>query len=81
MKIFRKKLTANTEEIFNINSHYVTVLNMGEGNVFVNFDDTATTDSLIIPAGMGRSFCFPAVVHDVHVVSDGTPLIQIDDAR
>ncbi|MBF8418953.1 hypothetical protein [Heyndrickxia coagulans] len=79
MKIFRKKLTANTEEIFNINSHYVTVLNIGEGNVFVNFDDTATTDSLIIPAGMGRSFSFQRAVQSVHLISDGTPTVQIDD--
>jgi hypothetical protein len=81
VKIFRKTLTANTEEVFNVNSHYITILNTGDGNVFVNFDDTATTDSLLIPAGMGRSFSFQSAVENVHLISDGTPTVQIDDMR
>ncbi|MED4354789.1 hypothetical protein P9265_21150 [Schinkia azotoformans] len=81
MKLFRKALTANTEEVFEINGQFATILNVGPGDMYVNFDKEATTNSLLIPAGMGRSFYFGRYVKNVHVISDGTSTVQIDDMR
>lgn len=81
MKLFREALSANTEEIVHMDSQYITVINMGEGNAYLNWDKTATLDSLLVPAGMYRSFYFPYLVQNVHVIVDGEALIQIDNVR
>lgn len=81
MRLFRKTLIANNEEIFSIESHFITILNLGAGNVYVNFDKAATVNSLLIPPWMGRDFYFPYTVKNVHVISNETPLVQIDNWR
>lgn len=81
MKLFRETLTANVEEIVPIDSQHITFLNIGEGNAYVNFDKEATTNSLLIPAGFGRSFYFPYRVQNVHVITDANSLIQIDNVQ
>lgn len=82
MNIFRETLTANVEEIVKINSYNTTILNVGPGDVFVSFDETATVDSLLIPPDMGRTFNFSNVmIENVHVISAKETLVQIDGMR
>ncbi|KAA0965823.1 hypothetical protein FQ087_06030 [Sporosarcina sp. ANT_H38] len=82
MNIFRETLTANLEEIVKINSYNTTILNVGPADIFVNFDETATVESLLIPPNMGRTFNFSdRLIKNVHVISDKETLVQIDGMR
>lgn len=81
LKFERFNMTAGTEHVFDLNSQFCTILNVGEGNLYIELDNTATTNSLLIPAGFGRSFYFPHVVKKVHMVTDGDSLVQIDNLK
>lgn len=79
--LFRKTLTTNQVETVDLKGYYLTVLNVEGGNLYIDFDRTATTESLLIPEGMGRSFIFPYKVKKVSLFSDGTPTVQLDNLR
>lgn len=80
--LYRGDLQANTEVVQEVNSHDITILNVGPGNLYVAFDETATLDSLLIPPNMGRSFKFLSkLIGSVHVIADEETLVQIDDMR
>lgn len=82
MNFYRGTLSPNTEEIVEVNSFNVTILNVGPADVFINFDDTATTESLLIPANFGRTFSFSdRLIKNVHVISDKETLVQVDGMR
>lgn len=78
MNFFRGTLTANEEQIIPHNSQKVTIFNMGPGAVYVNFNDTATADSLLIPGGVGRTVSLGWIVHNVHVFAREETTLQID---
>lgn len=81
LKFERFNMAPNNEITFDLHSQYCTILNVGPGNLYVNLDDTATTDSLLIPSGFGRSFYFPRVVKKMHMITDDDSLVQIDNLK
>lgn len=78
MKFYRETLTANKEVSVPIDSQSITILNIGPGDLYVNFDQTATIESLLIPVGFGRTFNLGNKINKVHAISNDASLIQID---
>ncbi|PID15609.1 hypothetical protein CSV63_07475 [Sporosarcina sp. P34] len=78
MNFYRGTLTANTEQIIPHNSQKVTVFNLGPGAVYINFNDTATANSLLIPEGFGRTISLGWNVQNVHVFATEETTVQID---
>lgn len=81
MNFKRTTLQPNIEETFRIRSSSVTVLNAGDAALYIDFDRTATKDSLLIPAGYGRTFNLTQPVFDVHVFAEASTVVQIDNVR
>lgn len=82
MNFHRGTLSANVEEVVTVNSYSTTILNVGPADIFINFEDTATTDSLLIPPNMGRTFNFSdRLIKNVHVIAAEETTVQIDGMR
>lgn len=78
MNFYRGTLTANAEQVIPHNSQNLTILNLGPGSVYINFNKTATADSLLIPEGFGRTFSLGRIVQNVHVYAAEETTVQID---
>lgn len=79
MILWREQLTPNVEAVVKIRSRIFTVLNYGANDVYINFNETATTESLLVPAGMGRRFEFYSKIEDIHLIATDETAVQIDN--
>lgn len=92
--VFREQLIPETVHnfTFDLNVVEVTVINLSDvWDAFITINATAELDgvnSIIIPAGTGRSFRTELaqnynvpVISVVSVISEGNPLIQCDGTR
>lgn len=94
IQVFRRNLVAGQEQkfVFNKEVTLVTVLNLSNtDSIYLAINETAEIDgenSLLIPAGLGRDIPMDNTsnsstnqIQYVSVVSEGSPLIQIDGIR
>lgn len=92
--VFREQLIANTAQVFTFEPNVVevTVINLSDSwDAFISINSPVVLDganSIIIPAGTGRSFRLELttnynvpIIQYVSVISEGNPLIQIDGTR
>lgn len=80
MNIYREVLAANTQKKIEIQSQFFTLMNLGPGNVYIDFNADATTGvgSLLIPPFFGRDFKQSYIIKDVNIITDEDTQIQID---
>ena len=81
--VFRERLIANTESVFELENdeQQFMVMNLGPGDVYITFGKPATVDgpdAVLLPEGLWRDFYSDNPVYKVHVISSGTPKVQID---
>lgn len=92
--VYREQLIGNTVHNFSFDPNVVevTVINLSDSwDAYISINSTAEIDgqnSIIIPAGTGRSFRTELaqnynvpVISVVSVISEGNPLIQCDGTR
>lgn len=81
MLFFRSKIAPEEQHVISLYANTVTIANLGNEALFVNFDGAASAESLILPAKIGRQFNFSQPIKEVSVFSVSGTEVQIDDIR